>query len=72
VHNGPVAGSIVEGSAVFQVDGEPESVLRLGDVVFEPESARIRRFDAQDVGVTFLAYFLLGPGQEAEISVPAY
>ena len=70
VHNGPVVGSIVEGSAVFGVDGEPESVLRPGDVFFEPEGARITRFDAQDAGVTFLAYFLLGPGQEAEISLP--
>jgi len=41
-----------------------------GDVFFEPEDARITRFDAQDAGVTFLAYFLLGPGQEAEISFP--
>ncbi len=70
VHNGPVVGSIVEGSAVLGVDGEPESVLRPGDVFFEPEGARITRFDAQDAGVTFLAYFLLGPGQEAEIGLP--
>jgi quercetin dioxygenase-like cupin family protein len=70
VHNGPVVGSIVEGSVVFQVEGEPESVLRPGDVFFEPEGARIARFDAQDAGVTFLAYFLLGPGQEPEISFP--
>ena len=42
VHNGPVVGSIVDGSAVYQ-----------------------------DAGVTFLAYFLLGPGQEPELSFPA-
>jgi quercetin dioxygenase-like cupin family protein len=70
VHNGPVVGSIVEGSVVFQVEGEPESVLRPGDVFFEPEGARIARFDAQDAGVTFLAYFLLGPGQDPEITYP--
>jgi quercetin dioxygenase-like cupin family protein len=70
VHNGPVVGSIVEGSVVFQVEGEPESVLRPGDVFFEPEGARIARFDAQDTGVTFLAYFLLSPGQEPEITFP--
>ena len=68
VHNGPVVGSVIEGSVVFQIEGEPESVLRPGDVFFEPEGARIARFDAQDAGVTFLAYFLLGPGQEPEIS----
>jgi len=71
VHNGPVVGSIVDGSAVFQVDGEPETMLRPGDVFYEPEGVRITRFDAQEAGVTFLAYFLLGPGQEPELSFPA-
>jgi quercetin dioxygenase-like cupin family protein len=70
VHNGPVVGSIVSGSVSFQVEGEPETVLGPGDVFFEPEGARIARFDARDDGVTFLAYFLLGPGQESAISFP--
>lgn len=70
VHNGPVVGSIVNGSVSFQVEGEPESVLGPGDVFFEPEGARIVRFDARDDGVTFLAYFLLGPGQEPGMSSP--
>jgi quercetin dioxygenase-like cupin family protein len=56
---------------VYQVEGEPETVLRSGDVFYEPEGARIARFDAQDAGVTFLAYFLLGPDQEPELSFPA-
>jgi len=70
VHNGPVVGSIIDGSVFFQIDGEPESVLVPGDVFFEPEGMRITRFDAREDGVTFLAYFLLGPGQEPEISFP--
>jgi quercetin dioxygenase-like cupin family protein len=70
VHNGPVFGSILDGSAIFQIDGEPESVLSPGDVFFEPEGVRIARFDAGDDGVTFLAYFLLGAGQEPELSFP--
>jgi hypothetical protein len=42
-------------------------------VFFEPEGARITRFDAQDAGVTFLAYFLLGQDQdqEPELTYPA-
>ena len=47
VHNGPVFGSIVAGSVVYQIDGHPAAVLRPGDVF------------AQGEGVTFLAYFLL-------------
>jgi quercetin dioxygenase-like cupin family protein len=70
VHNGPVVGSIVEGSVWFQVEGGAESVLEPGDTFFEPEGTRIRRFDARDAGVTFLAYFLLGPGQDAEMTFP--
>ena len=70
VHNGPVVGSIVEGSAIYQIEGEPESVLSAGDVFYEPEGARIARFDARDDGVTFLAYFPLGAGENAEISFP--
>ena len=70
VHNGPVLGSIVEGSAIFQIEGEPQSVLSPGDVFFEPEGVRIARFDAGDDGVTFLAYFLLGAGEQPELDFP--
>jgi quercetin dioxygenase-like cupin family protein len=70
VHNGPVVGSIVAGSAVYQIDGQPAQVLRPGDVFYEPEGARIARFDAEDSGVTFLAYFLLAEGEAAEMSFP--
>ena len=45
VHNGPVIGSIVEESVIYQVEGEPQSVLHPGDVFYEPESTRIARFD---------------------------
>ena len=68
LHNGPVFGNIVAGSVVYQIDGQPASVLRPGDVFYEPEGERIARFDAQDDGVTFLAYFLLSPGQEPELT----
>jgi quercetin dioxygenase-like cupin family protein len=70
VHNGPVVGSIADGCGTFQVEGQPESVLGPGDVFLEPEATRIVRFDARSDDVTFLGYFLLGPGQEPEISVP--
>ena len=69
VHNGPVVGSIVDGSVFFQVGDQPESVLRPGDVFYEPEGERIVRFDAGDEGATFLAYFLLGDGQVARLDM---
>ena len=67
VHNGPVFGSIESGSAVYQIAGEAESVLRPGDVFYEPEATTIDRFDATEEGVTFLAYFLLTAGQDPTI-----
>jgi len=69
VHNGPVVGSIVEGSVVFQIDGSPPSVLEPGDVFFEPDGTRIARFDAGEDGVTFLAYFLLAAGEEPQLTM---
>ncbi|MDQ7807855.1 cupin domain-containing protein [Amycolatopsis sp. A133] len=69
VHNGPVFGSIETGSAVYQVEGEPESVLTPGDVFYEPESTRIARFDALGEGVTFLAYFPAGPGETPALTL---
>ena len=70
VHNGPVFGSIETGSAVYQIEGEPAVVLRPGDVFHEPEGVRIARFDAQEDGVTFLGYFLLADGMDAELVFP--
>jgi len=72
VHNGPVLGAILDGSAVYQVQGESESVLGPGDVFYEPEGARIARFDATEEGVTFLGYFLLAAGEQPEITFPEH
>ncbi len=71
VHNEPVVGSVVEGSVIFQVEGEPQSVLRPGDVFYEPEGARIAHFDAGPEGATFLAYFLLRDGQNPAMEFPS-
>jgi quercetin dioxygenase-like cupin family protein len=71
VHNGPVAGGVLSGSVTYQIDGQPASVRHAGDVFFEPAGERIVRFDAGDDGVTFLAYFVLSPGQEAQLTMLA-
>jgi quercetin dioxygenase-like cupin family protein len=70
VHNGPVFGNIVSGSAVYQQaeDAEPQ-VLRPGDVFYEPAVERIARFDTEEEGVTFLAYFPLTAGQDATLDL---
>jgi quercetin dioxygenase-like cupin family protein len=70
VHNEPVFGSIVAGSVWYQVEGEPTSELLAGDVFYEPQDARIVRFDAGPYGVEFLAYFPLSSNQQPEIAFP--
>ena len=67
-HNGAVFGSIEHGSVEFQVDGGAEIVLRPGDVFYEPADTLIDRFDATSEGVTFLGYFLSGPGEEPQLT----
>ena len=47
MHNGPVVGSILAGSATYQIEGQPTGAD----------------------GVTFLAYFLLSPGQQAQLTM---
>lgn len=70
IHNGPVFGSIETGSARYQIEGEPEAVLRPGDVFYEPAGVRIAHFDALADGVTFLGYFLLADGVDAGLVLP--
>jgi quercetin dioxygenase-like cupin family protein len=70
IHNCPVVGSIVAGSVTYQIEGQPASKLNPGDVFYEPEGARIARFDATEEGVTFLGYFLLSAGEDPQIDLP--
>jgi len=67
IHNGPVFGSIETGSAVYQIAGGEASVLRPGDVFYEPEGTVIEKFDATQEGVTFLGFFPVADGEEPEI-----
>lgn len=69
VHNGPVFGSIETGSVKYQVGDEEQQILQPGDVFYEPADDRISHFDAQEQGVTFLAYFPLTAGQDATLDM---
>lgn len=68
IHNGPVIGSIETGSAVYQIEGGPERVLTAGDVFYEPEGARVARFDAGPDGVTFLGHFPVAAHEDPTIT----
>ncbi|HEY2284445.1 MAG TPA: hypothetical protein VGH88_01740 [Streptosporangiaceae bacterium] len=63
----PITRTVVMDVRLPQVKAA-DRVLQAGDVFYEPEGACIARFDAGADGVTFLAYFLLEPGQESELT----
>ncbi|MCQ8239900.1 cupin domain-containing protein [Rhizosaccharibacter radicis] len=45
LHPASTVGVVTEGSFVFQPEGQPERIIRTGDVFFEPANQPILRFD---------------------------
>jgi quercetin dioxygenase-like cupin family protein len=70
-HPCTVVGYVASGTIRFQVEGEPETVLRAGDAFHEPAGAPIAHFDnASDAEpATFIAFYLLPPGEERLIEM---
>jgi quercetin dioxygenase-like cupin family protein len=66
LHPCAVVGYIVEGTAVFCVEGEPEQPLPAGSAFYEPADTIIANFgDASDLEpMTFVAFYLLDGEQE--------
>jgi hypothetical protein len=51
----------LEGEIAFQIEGQPEKILKAGDALFEPANTRILRFDNVGPGkAKFVASYLLG------------
>jgi quercetin dioxygenase-like cupin family protein len=65
-HPCPVFGYIADGTAVFQIEGEPEQELRPGSAFYEPADTIIARFDnaSPTAEMKFVAYYLLDGQQE--------
>lgn len=61
LHPCPVIGCVIAGTILFQIEGQPEQLLKPGDVFFEPANQPIRHFDNPAAEpAAFLAYYLLG------------
>ncbi len=69
LHPCPVVGIIVKGSILFQVEGEPERILKAGDAFFEPANRRVPHFDGQDQGASFVVSYLLGSNEKELIKL---
>ena len=70
-HPCDVVGYIAAGTIRFQVEGEEERTLRAGDAFHEPAGAPIAHFDnaSADEPVTFIAFYLLPPGEDTLIEM---
>ncbi|MFF2964076.1 cupin domain-containing protein [Streptomyces sp. NPDC057963] len=65
-HSGPAFGYMLEGEMLFELEGEPERVIRAGETFWEPGGDVIHYQDGNnqtDVWSRFLVTMLCAPGQ---------
>ncbi|MGH3314596.1 MAG: cupin domain-containing protein [Nocardioidaceae bacterium] len=65
-HTGPAFGYVLEGEMLFEVEGEPERVVRAGETFWEPGGDVIHYQDGNnrsDVPVRFLVTMICAPDQ---------
>ena len=65
-HSGPVFGYLLEGELVFELEGEPERIIRAGESFWEPGGDRIHYQAANkltDAWTRFVAVMVGVPGQ---------
>ena len=65
-HPCPVVGCVLAGEIRFQVEGEAERTLQVGDAFFEPANTQIANFDnnSDSEAAAFVAFYLLPEGEE--------
>lgn len=66
-HSGPVFGYLIEGELIFELEGEPERVIRQGEAFWEPGGSVIHYRAANNLAdgrTKFLAVMMCVPGQE--------
>jgi quercetin dioxygenase-like cupin family protein len=66
VHPCAVVGYIVEGTAVYEIEGQAEQTLPRGSAFYEPANVVIARFGnaSHSQPMTFVAFYLLDHEQE--------
>jgi len=65
-HSGPVFGYVLEGEIIFEVEGEPERVMKSGDAFWEPGGDVIHYQDGNnlaDAWSRFVVVMMMVPGQ---------
>jgi quercetin dioxygenase-like cupin family protein len=71
-HSGPAFGYVVEGEVIFELEGEPERVVRAGETFWEPGGDVIHYQDGNNLSnaeTTFVVMMFCVPGQPTLIPV---
>ena len=71
-HSGPVFGYMLEGEMIFELEGEPERVIRAGEAFWEPGGDVIHYQAANNLAdrwSRFVVVMLCAPGQEMLVYV---
>jgi quercetin dioxygenase-like cupin family protein len=71
-HSGPVFGYLLEGEMIFELEGEPERVIRAGEAFWEPGGDVIHYQAANSLSdrcTRFVVVMLCAPGQEMLVYV---
>jgi quercetin dioxygenase-like cupin family protein len=71
-HSGPAFGYVVEGEMIFELEGEPERVIRAGGTFWEPGGDVIHYQDGNhlpDAETTFVVVMFCVPGQPMLVPV---
>src|SRR5262249_36531719 len=66
-HSGPVFGYVLEGEIIFEVEGEPERIIRAGEAFWEPGGDVIHYQDGNnlaDAWSRFVVVMMMVPGQQ--------
>ncbi|MBI0296116.1 cupin domain-containing protein [Streptomyces sp. PRKS01-29] len=65
-HSGPCYGYVTEGAIRFELEGEPERVIKAGETLFEPGGDVIHYQNGNalsDAPSKFVVFMLCAPGQ---------
>ena len=71
-HSGPVFGYMLEGEMIFELEGEPERVIRAGEAFWEPGGDVIHYQAANNLSdrwSRFVVVMMCAPGQEMLVFV---
>ncbi|HTU06655.1 MAG TPA: cupin domain-containing protein [Trebonia sp.] len=71
-HSGPVFGYMLEGEMIFELEGEPEQVIRAGEAFWEPGGDVIHYQAANNLSdrwSRFVVVMMCAPGQEMLVYV---